>query len=192
MINFDFSNKNIPVAGSLLISEPFMYDDYFTRSVVLLCEHNEEGSFGFVLNKYIESSAKDVLPELNEVELKISIGGPVDNSNLFYVHSIGKELENSVELCKDISIGGDFDQLKEHINKDPKEISKIRFFIGYSGWSKGQLQEEIDDKSWVVLNNVPTELILDTSNDSLWKSLMKELGGKFEVMSKFPVNPSDN
>ena len=192
MINFDFSNKNKPKTGSLLISEPFMYDDHFSRSVIFLCEHNDEGSFGFVLNKYIQSPAEDLVPELKSKEIKISIGGPVDKTNLYFVHAFGDQIGNSIKVKDGLYIGGDFNQLKELINTDEKSIDQVRFFIGYSGWSAGQLDEEMEEKSWVVVNNVPTEMILDTTNDHLWKSLMEQLGGKFKAMTNFPMNPSDN
>lgn len=192
MINFDFSNSNKPQTGSILISEPFMFDDHFSRSVVFLCEHNDKGSFGFVLNKYIETPAEDLIPEFNNNQIKISIGGPVDKSNLYFVHTLGDKLENAIPISGDLFIGGDFEQLKEIINKNPQQINRVRFFIGYSGWSPGQLQEEMDEKSWVVVDNIPSDVILDTSNDTLWKSLMKKLGGKFEAMINFPRNPSDN
>lgn len=192
MIDFDFSNSNKPKPGTLLISEPFMHDDYFTRSVVLLCDHNEEGSFGFVLNKYIEAPSSDVIPELVDSAVKISIGGPVDNSNLFYVHALGDEIENAIKITDGLFIGGDFEQLKQVLNENPVKINLVRFFIGYSGWSPNQLQDEIDEKSWVVLNKVQPKYYLNTQDDTLWTSLMEKLGGKFKVMSKFPINPSDN
>lgn len=192
MIDFDFSNNNKPQAGSLLISDPFMHDDYFTRSVVLLCDHNDEGSFGFVLNKYIETPTVDVIPDITESSIKISIGGPVDNSNLFFVHSLGEELKNAIKMAEGLYIGGDYEQLKGILNNHPEKLKSVRFFIGYSGWSPNQLQEEIDEKSWVVLNNVRTKYYLNTEDETLWNSLMEKLGGKFKVMSKFPINPSDN
>lgn len=192
MINFDFSTSLEPKPGSLLISEPFMHDSYFTRSVILLCDHNDEGSFGFVLNKYIETSSKDILPEISENEIKISIGGPVDNSNLFYIHNLGDKIENAIPVHSDLFIGGDFNQLKDLVNNDPSLLKRVRFFIGYSGWSPDQLKEEMKEKSWVVVDDIDAETILDTSDEALWQSLMKKLGGKFKLMSTFPVNPSDN
>ena len=192
MIDFDFSNNNQPKAGTLLISEPFMHDDYFSRSVVLLCDHNEDGSFGFVLNKYIETPSADVIPDITQDSIKISIGGPVDNTNLFFVHSLGDEIENAIKMAEGLYIGGDFEQLKQLLNAHPEKINLVRFFIGYSGWSPNQLKEEIEEKSWVVLNKVKPKYYLNTQDDTLWKSLMERLGGKFKVMAKFPINPSDN
>lgn len=192
MINFDFSTSSKPEAGSILISEPFLADHYFSRSVIYLCEHNENGSFGFVLNKYVDSSVNELLPSDFEYKIKVSIGGPVDNSNLFYLHSFGTELNEAIPIHKDIYIGGEFEHLKTLLRENPDNIKKIRFFIGYSGWSPGQLEDEINEKSWVVLNNIPAQVILDTSDENMWKTVMEKLGGKFNVMKDFPVDPSLN
>lgn len=192
MIDFEFKTDSEPKAGSILISEPFLSDNYFSRSVIYLCEHNDDGSFGFVLNKYIDTDLKTLLPEFDIPDILISIGGPVDNKNLFYIHTFGEEVEGAIPINNDVFVGGDFESIKNKVQVDTKELEKIRFFIGYSGWSPGQLADEIKEHSWIVINDVPVEYIFNTSNKSLWKSIMEKLGGKFKVMSTFPVNPSDN
>ena len=192
MIDFNFENNDEPQPGSILISEPFLSDDYFSRSLIFLCDHNEDGSFGFVLNKYVENSISDFVPDFPEVDSKVSLGGPVDTSNLFYIHSFGDEIPNSIPCSKDLFIGGDFKRLKELLQADNENTKKVRFFIGYSGWNKSQLTHELKEKSWLVLNGISKGQILDTSNDDIWKDTMEKLGGKFKVMSKFPINPSDN
>lgn len=192
MIDFDFSTDAKPCKGSILISEPFLSDDYFSRSVIFLCDHNENGSFGFVLNKYVDTNLSDSIEGFPGIDFKVSLGGPVDTSNLYYVHGFGESLKNAYPINEDLSIGGDFEEMKSVITQIPGKAKNIRFFIGYSGWEQGQLEAEMDEKSWIVLNNVPSSVIMNTENDSLWTDLMKRLGGKFELMSKFPVNPSDN
>lgn len=192
MIDFDFSTTSKPKAGSVLISEPFLADEYFTRSVIYLCEHDKKGSFGFVLNKYVDSAVNEILPAELDFELKISVGGPVDNVNLFYLHSLGTALKGAIPIHKDMSIGGEFEQLRIMLKEDASRLKQIRFFIGYSGWGPGQLDAEIKEKSWAVINNVPSKLILDTSDRDMWKTIMAKMGGKFSVMSGFPVDPSQN
>ena len=192
MIDFDFSTDAQPQQGSILISEPFLSDDYFSRSVIYLCDHNENGSFGFVLNKYIETSLTDSIKGFPTIDFKVSMGGPVDTSNLYYLHTFGDSLENAYPVDHNLSIGGDFEEMKSIVTKIPGKAKEIRFFIGYSGWEKGQLQAEMNEKSWIVLNNIPSSVILNTENESLWTDLMKRLGGKFKLMSTFPMNPSDN
>lgn len=192
MIDFDFSTTAEPKKGSILISEPFLSDDYFSRAVIYLCDHNENGSFGFVLNKFVDTSLSDTIDGFPTIDFKVSLGGPVDTSNLYYIHSFGDSLENAYPIDQGLFIGGNFEDMKSIVTQIPGRAKQVRFFIGYSGWEDGQLEAEIDENSWVVVNNVPSSIIMSTEQDALWKDLMKQLGGKFELMSKFPVNPSDN
>ncbi len=192
MIDFSFENSNDLTPGGVLISEPFMNDDYFSRSVIFLCDHSEEGSYGFVLNKYITNQISEVIDGFPTINTKISLGGPVDTSNLFYIHALGEEIPNSIPTANGLYIGGDFEAVKTLLTEQPKKAEKIRFFIGYSGWSQDQLQQEINEKSWVILNKIPEKYILDTSSKDIWKKIMEKMGGKFKIMAKFPKNPSDN
>jgi len=192
MIDFNFENQNEIKRGSILISEPFLDDDYFSRAVIVLCEHNEEGSFGFVLNKYVDANLKDFIEEFPINKAKISIGGPVDTNNLYYIHSFGKEIQDTVQVTDELFIGGNFEQIKNKIGTDTKAIESIRFFIGYSGWEKGQLDNEIKEKSWIVLNNITLDQILNTDNENIWTEIMTSLGGKFKLMAQFPINPANN
>lgn len=192
MINFDFSNNNKPVAGSLLISEPFLADNHFSRSVIFLCEHNEKGSFGFVLNKYIDVDLSEIINELNGERMKISLGGPVDKSNIFFIHRLGDKIGEAQEILPGIYIGGRFEDLNKCVKEEQNNIENIRFFIGYSGWSPGQLDAEIDEHSWIVINGDNTDTLFNTSVEKLWRILMKKQGGHFKLMADFPINPSDN
>ncbi len=192
MIDFNFENNNQLIAGSILVAEPFLADDYFSRSVIFLCDHNSDGSFGFVLNKFVDTDISDFVDGFPKIDAKISIGGPVDMSNLFYIHSLGDEISACVPTSNGLFIGGDFNDVKSILTKDPSKASRIRFFIGYSGWDKGQLKEEMAQKSWLILNDVTKEKVLDTSNDKIWSDSLKEQGGKFKAMTNFPVNPSNN
>lgn len=191
-IDFNFENDIDIKPGAILVSEPFMNDDYFSRSVVFLCDHSDVGSYGFILNKYITNKMSEVVDDFPDVDTKISLGGPVDTSNLFYIHSLGKEIPNSIPAANGMYIGGDFESVKQLLTISPEKAKQIRFFIGYSGWSDNQLQTEIDDKSWIALNQVPKGYILDTSKKDIWKKILEQLGGKFKIMSRFPKNPSDN
>ncbi len=192
MIDFNFENNDQPEPGSVLVSEPFLADDYFSRSVIFLCDHHDEGSFGFVLNKFVDNKLTDFIKEFPSVSSRISLGGPVDTSNLFYIHDLGEEIPNSIPSSKGLYIGGDFKALTRILEEHPEKADHVRFFIGYSGWDKGQLKQELRQKSWIVLNNISKEQVLNTSDDDVWKKTMENLGGKFKVMSRFPLNPSDN
>jgi len=192
LIDFNFENKAPLKPGSILLSEPFSDDDYFSRSMVFICNQNDDGYFGFVLNKYIENDINDFIENFPSINTEISIGGPVDTSNLFYIHSLGKEIPNSIAISAGLFIGGDFNTLKNTLLIDPNKANQVRFFVGYSGWGAGQLEKEIKDKAWIVLNNLKKEDILDTSHSDIWVEMMEKLGGKYKMMAKFPQNPSDN
>ncbi len=192
LIDFNFENKAPLKPGSILLSEPFANDEYFSRAVIFICDINDDGSFGFVLNKYIENEIGDFIEGFPSIATDISIGGPVDVSNLFYIHSLGDEIPNALPISKGLFIGGDFEKVKELILIDADKSKQIRFFVGYSGWEKNQLEGELKDKSWIVVNDIPADEILDTSSDDIWTETMESLGGKYKVMSQFPQNPSDN
>lgn len=192
MIDFDFENINSPEPGRVLVSEPFLNDTFFTRSVIYLCDYSPDGSFGFVLNNFMETGLKELIPDFPDVDIRVSIGGPVDEGNLFFIHSLGDKIPNSQKIAGGLFIGGTFEAVKELLIENKENAKYFRFFIGYSGWDEGQLDSELEEKSWVVLKKFSNELILDDGRDDLWKDLMSKMGGKFEVMSNFPKNPSDN
>lgn len=192
MIDFNFENNDLPEPGSVLLSEPFLADDFFSRAVIFLCDHHDDGSFGFVLNKFVDNRISDFIKEFPDVTSKVSLGGPVDTSNLFYIHDLGESIPNSIPTSRGLYIGGDFKALTHLLAANPEKAGQVRFFIGYSGWDKGQLSKELDQKSWIVLNNIEKAQILNTEDEDIWRHTMEELGGKFKVMSQFPLNPSDN
>lgn len=192
MIDFNFEHKGMLQKGSVLVSEPFLSDNYFQRSVIFMCDFGDEGSFGFVLNKYVKTDMSEIIDGFPDVNTRISIGGPVDTNNLFYIHGFGDLVPDSIPVTKGISLGGSFDTVINLLKENPENISKIRFFVGYSGWGKEQLEDELKQKSWIVLNNIPNKLIMDSGNENIWKEVMEKLGGKFKVMSGFPMNPMDN
>lgn len=187
MLDFEFSTDQVPEKGKLLISEPFIDDDYFKRSVVLLCEHNETGSFGFVLNHYIDVNMTEMVPDFPDFDVRVSIGGPVSTSNVFYLHDIGEEIDGSIAVRENIFMGGDFEMIKAKLISGEATPENVRFFVGYSGWSANQLEEEMKEKAWIVSNTSYKE-IMDTMIDKLWVKTLARQGKKFQIMSDFPSN----
>jgi putative transcriptional regulator len=142
-LNIDFfsiDNNKVAKQGRVLISEPFLNDTYFKRSVVLLTEHSEEGSIGFVLNKPVDLSVNDVLADFPEIDTEVSIGGPVNTNTIHYIHTLGDLIPNSVKVLDNLFWGGDFEVIKEMISEGRIKGSEIRFFLGYAGWSPKQLE----------------------------------------------------
>lgn len=191
---FDFQklNRLKPQKGRLLISEPFMEDEHFGRAVVLLGEHNEEGSFGFVLNHYVEQiNLGDIMNDFPAFETRIANGGPVKTNNLYYIHTLGDQLPGSIPLVEGVYMGGSFEVLRELIEKNRVERNEVRFFLGYAGWAFGQLENEVKQNSWIIASCDGAE-IMDTTNENLWETVLKRMGGEHKIISNFPENPSLN
>ncbi|MCB0781857.1 MAG: YqgE/AlgH family protein [Flavobacteriales bacterium] len=181
-----------PAKGRLLVSAPFLADPYFRRTVVLLCEHDDRGSFGFVLNRQLEIGTEELGLDLPALSMRIGIGGPVSGGELFYLHTIGRHLEGSVLVVDDVHVGGELEQLRELLRADPRLAEHVRFFVGYSGWSEGQLAREIDERSWLVTTARVTDLMSRMSDAQLWRSTLKRMGGDYAPLANFPEDPSLN
>ncbi len=190
---FDVSKLNLiePTKGLILISEPFNDDQYFQRSVVCLCEHNEDGSFGYVVNNQTDVNLSALLPAIKSKEFKVSLGGPMSTSSVYYIHTLGDEIEGSVKVKNGLYTGGDFNQITTLINTGLISNSEIHFFLGYSGWSKGQLKEEINRGSWIV-SEFNVKDLMQNSTHNYWKKTLEKKGGKYQTISNFPLDPSLN
>ena len=192
MIRFTPSNNAQPESGDILLSEPFLDDPYFGRKVVLLCEHNDEGSFGFVLNNFIDIDVDEVMEELPKLKARISVGGPVKNGNLYYLHTRG-DIPESIPVVEGVCMGGDFDLIKKMLQQGELTADDIRFFIGYSGWSGQQLADEVRSRSWFVAQPQVSDIMrTDEENEDFWKRLISELGDGFSHIANAPNDPSLN
>lgn len=181
-----------PNKGKLLIAEPSLTGDVsFNRSVVLLAEHNEDGSVGFILNKPLEYQISDLVTEIS-IPFQVYNGGPVEQDNLYFIHKVPHLIDNSVEISDGIYWGGDFDTTVDLINNHIISEDDIRFFLGYSGWSSLQLDKELLSKSWIVVKNEYQSQIIQKSSGAFWKEKMLELGGDYLLWSNAPENPSLN
>jgi len=181
-----------PQKGKLLIAEPSLTGDVsFNRSVVLLAEHNDQGSVGFILNKPLDYDISDLVTEINE-PFQIFNGGPVEQDNLYFIHKVPQLIANSIEISNGIYWGGDFDNTIALINSKTITKSDIRFFLGYTGWDSFQLDQELSSKSWIVVKNKYDSDIIKKSSTSFWKEKMIELGGNYLLWSNSPENPTLN
>jgi putative transcriptional regulator len=192
VIDLAFKNTKKPNVGNVLISDPFLDEDYFRRSVILLCDHNSEGSFGFVLNNYLEIDLHEVDHLFPDISARISVGGPVETQSLFFIHSFGDKIEGGIPINDELCFGGDYEQIQELIETDKNSAAKIRFFLGYSGWGEQQLSDELKENAWIVADNITTHEILSTSDDQFWNHCLEKQGERFKTISKFPINPQDN
>ena len=183
-------NKLKPASGRVLISEPFMDDENFSRSVIYLCEYNEDESYGFILNHILNPSLSELINEIDNKDFSISYGGPVSSDNLFYFHNLGNRIKDSKQLSENLWTGGDFNEITSLINSREISVDNIRFFLGYSGWSKSQLTNEMKSNSWIVSEIDLSSII--SIDQNLWQSILSEKGGKYKIVSNFPIDPTSN
>lgn len=176
------------VKGKLLISEPALLDYYFERSVVLLIDHTEEGSFGVIINKPVNIKLNDIINDIPENDLRVFLGGPVSPDNLFFVHKLGNVIEDSLEISDGIYWGGNFDQIKEMISDNQINSDTLNFYLGYAGWSPAQLNKELEDQSWVVVNSSPS-LIFNKNPHDMWSGLLRKMGDKYAIWANQPMDP---
>ena len=182
-----------PAKGDLLISEPYLPDPNFERTVILICEHDDEnGTLGFVLNRKANDQLSEVVDEVGNYEADLLVGGPVQQDTLHFLHR-DKQLEpSSNQVLEHVFWGGNYEELLRLVNTRSIDPNDIRFYIGYSGWSPGQLMDEMKASSWIVFKGVTSEMIFDWDNQDLWKECLKSMGGKYKLISGYPKDPRLN
>jgi len=193
-IHYDFfrtENSLLPQKGRILISEPFLLDNYFKRSIILLTEHSEEGTIGFVLNKPVSIKLSEIMSDFPDMNTIISLGGPVQTNTLHYVHTLGDIIPNSIKVIDNIYWGGDFDAVRDLVESGRLNMTNIRFFLGYSGWQSNQLEEELAENAWIVSDLMPEEIMIPM-NKYFWHKTLIRMGSKYRMWANFPENPQMN
>lgn len=180
-----------PSRGSLLLAPPMSLDPNFRRSVVLVCEHNEEGSFGLVLNRPIELTLSEVLEDEGLPPQVLGLGGPVEQNTLHYLHSLGETVLDAIDVAPGIFWGGDFEMMKQSLRSGLASEANARLFLGYAGWSGGQLDEEIADGGWIV-TVARADLVFGVQPELLWRAVLKSMGGEYAAIANFPDDPRLN
>jgi putative transcriptional regulator len=180
-----------PSRGTLLIANPFLKDPNFIRTVIFLCEHNEDGSFGFVLNKKFPRTLEELVPEISSGSFPVFQGGPVQRDALHFLHQYPQLISGGEEVLPEVYWGGNFESLLVNLNNNDITHNRIRFFIGYSGWSEGQLENELKEESWLTVK-ATRKLIFETKPEDVWKNSLRHLGGNYEMMINFPIDPQLN
>lgn len=171
--------------GKLLLAEPFMVDTNFKRAVVLLCEHETDGTLGFILNRSLDMDINELITDFPEFDSLVYYGGPVQTDTIHYIHNVGGLLEGSHKVVDGVYWGGDFEKLKALIRNNMIEPHNIRFFVGYTGWSPGQLKDEIAYGSWLAAE-MEANYLFKTKPQSLWKKVMADKGNPYSVIAQVP------
>jgi putative transcriptional regulator len=175
----------------LLIADPFLKDEHFGRSVIYLCKHSEEGSFGFVLNKIFEQTLDELFDGLEGYAIPVFIGGPVEPDTIHFLHQYPNQIKGSYPLNNGLCWGGDFDDVKKLILRNEYDSQKIKFFIGYSGWDASQLITELKEKTWLIAD-APARIVFEMNTEHIWKESILLLGKDYEMMANFPIDPQLN
>jgi putative transcriptional regulator len=175
----------IPEKGKILISEPFLADTFFNRSIVYLTDHTPKGSVGFILNKKLEIKVKETISGFDLCDDLLNMGGPVAPDTLHYLHTAGELIPKSVSVDGNIFWGGEINAIKSLIASGKIDKSKIRFFLGYSGWTAGQLDRELKENSWVIAR-IGSDIIMGDHGNDTWKIVLRTLKNKYRLWADFP------
>lgn len=181
-----------PSTGKLLISEPFLADPNFKRAVVLMADHGVEGTLGFILNQRSNLLLKDLIPDFGQADYPVFIGGPVEVDTIHFIHRCYDKLNSGEEIANGIYWGGNFETLKVLVNNNSILAHEVKFFLGYSGWGKHQLVNEIKENTWIVSDQYHPDTIFSANEQELWREVLINLGPKYAHVSRFPSDPSLN
>lgn len=178
--------------GTLLISTPEIDSGLFFRGVVLVCEHNVNGSFGLLINKPLDLELPEEIINVDQLanpHVGIRAGGPVQTNQMMLLHSSDKIDNQTLKICDGVYLGGDLPFLQEAVSNDSGPF--IHLCFGYTGWGTGQLEREFLDGHW-FLHPASAKNIFETPSDKLWQSLLREMGGKYTTYSMIPEDLSLN
>ena len=190
-ISLYFSSMDEIEPGNLLIADPFLKDPNFKRSVIIICDHQPSGSFGFVLNKEYPQMLSELISGLVESDFPVFYGGPVQKDTVHFLHQCPGLITGGHEISEGIYWGGDFTEVVELLNTHQITNKDIRFFLGYSGWGEGQLEDEMKQKSWIT-SAATKKLIFTGDTGNIWKDALKQLGGEYQQMVNYPIDPQLN
>lgn len=180
--------------GHFLIANPVLPDPNFSRTVVLLCNHDDQGSFGLVVNKVANLQAAEIFSDialLRNYHNKVYVGGPVSQSQLFYLCRSASPIPELDPVCEGVYLGMNYEMLEPVLDRVANPEENIRFYLGYSGWGAGQLAGEMDLKSWLTCS-ARDDFVFYSQEENIWAGVIKSMGKEYEYLTKAPVNPQWN
>jgi putative transcriptional regulator len=183
--------EQIPAPGRILLSQPTLIGNFFSQSVIYIAEYNSEGCLGICLNRISPYVMHEILEGTWKNQLMVYSGGPVQTEILSFLHSKGDLIPNSHEVADGIFMGGDLEIARELLTAGLISKKEIRFFMGYAGWGEGQLEAEIEEKSWIVLEGL-RKYIFTERPQLLWRFLLAGLGKEYALWVNYPRNPDLN
>lgn len=183
-----------PARGTLLVAKPTVEDFCFKRSVTILVDHDAEGSMGVIVNKPTRFTLNEIVPEIECNEpIPLYLGGPVGTNMLFFIHTLGSDvIPDSVQLAPGIFFGGDFEVLKMFIESGQTLSGKVKFMVGYSGWTTGQLDNEVKRHDWAVLKHDVAPLVMSLDDEDMWNNAVARFGDQYRLWTSWPTDVSLN
>lgn len=192
----DLDAQHIEIkGGDILLSSPLLSDPNFKHSAVLILERDTNGGYlGLVLNRRLDLTLDEICHMPGKLgEMAVCNGGPVDLQRMFWLHILGKKIKDSYEVLPGLYVGGNYDDIISASIGDSLLQGKIKFYLGYSGWTKGQLEREIEAGAWAVLQDpLDPQLLIEESEDALWHTLTKQLGEDYRHWLMMPADPNMN
>ncbi len=185
------SNKTTLQAGTLLVSPPVQSDVNFKRAVILVCEHSEEGSFGLILNRSLALTIDQVVEEFEGHREDVRWGGPVQPKTLHFLHRVPDIIPGGIDIKPGVVWSGNFELAKVAIENKMIQPGDIRCYLGYAGWSAGQLQQEIENGGWILADST-SKSVFEIPDESLWRRTLRGLGGSYSILANYPEYPSLN
>lgn len=188
------TEKLPPATGRILVSEPSLSEPHFNHSVIYLVDYNQDSeTLGIVLNRATPFTLDRAINGVRTgIGIPVFAGGPVGNDRLIYIHTLGPLIRNSREISNGIFLGGELDDVLDYVNSGCDIEGNLRFFIGYSGWSRGQLEDELKAGSWVVSNPLKPSVMLSQTDNTLWHTAVRALGDDYRDWCYSPLYPHLN
>lgn len=180
-----------PGKGTLLVANPFLKDPNFLRTVVLMCNHDEEGAFGLTLTRQLPLTLTDILPDATSSKFPVYLGGPVQPEAFHFLHEYPDLISGSLEISDGVFLGGNFETMLALLNNDSFDPNKIKFFVGYSGWGPEQLDNELGEDSWLTVS-ATRRILFNVEPENVWKEALREMGGPYDGMINYPLDPQMN
>ncbi|MEI8033418.1 MAG: YqgE/AlgH family protein [Chlorobiaceae bacterium] len=178
-------------AGKLLLASANLLESNFKRTVLIMCEHNEKGSLGFILNRPMEFKVREAVAGFEEIGELLHMGGPVQVDTVHFLHARGDLIEDSLEIIPGLFWGGDREELSYLLNTGVMHPSEIRFFLGYAGWTAGQLEAEFEEGSWYTAD-ASKEFIFSDAYERMWSRSVRSKGGQYQLIANSPELPGLN
>lgn len=198
-LNLDIFNlldsQPTPSRGSLLVAKPTVEDFCFKRSVTIIVDNdNEEGTMGLIVNRPTLITLENVMPEVEGADrVPLYLGGPVGTNQLFFIHTLGPEIiPQSEKVVPGVYLGGDFDAIKMYLASNETVEGKMKFMIGYSGWSAGQLDNELKRHDWAVLKDNVAQLIFNHEDQEIWEHAVASFGEHYRMWRNWPDDVTMN